>query len=394
MKLQTIKDIKIIKGKKILLRVDFNVPLKKDGTIQDDSRIKASIPTIEKLHKLGAKIIIISHLGRPKAEITEKLRLNNVAKRLEELTKIKIQKTNTILGKDVKTAVENIKEGEIILLENIRFRAEEKKCEENFTKELSELGEIFINDAFGTAHRKHASTWGLSQYLPSYAGLLMEKEINALSPLIEGEIEKPLTMIFGGAKIDTKIGVIENFLEKADHILIGGGLANTFLYAQGYEVGESLCEKDQKNTALSILKQCEKEKIQIPTDIISAKEISENTESYTRNIKETQKNEKILDIGPQTTENFSKIIKNSKTIIWNGPLGLYEFKAFEQGSKSIAIAIAESSAKSIIGGGDTADCIKRFGINEENYTHISTGGGAAIEFLSNKKLAGIEALKR
>ncbi len=393
MKIKTIKEIPEIKGKKIFLRVDFNVPIK-DKKIQDDSRIKQSIPTIKYLQEKGAKLIIASHLGRPKGEIKEELRLDKVATRLSELMGISIKKLDEVISDNVRKEVENMKEGEIIVLENIRFKAEEETNDENFSKELAELVDIYVNDAFGTAHRKHASTFGIAKHLPAYGGLLIEKELEALSPLIEKEPARPLTMILGGAKIDTKIGVIRNFIDKVDYLLLGGGLANTFLYALGHDIGESLCEKDKVEVAKEIITEFEKQnaKLIFPTDVIVATELSNEADASELSIEDVSGDMKILDIGKDSTEKYCEIIKKSGTVIWNGPVGVYEFEPFKGGTEKIAKCIANNEANSIIGGGDTADAIKKLGFDEKSFTHISTGGGACIEFLEGKVLPGIQAI--
>ncbi len=396
MKIRTLKDISEIKGKKILLRVDFNVPLEENGEIRDDTRIKESLPTIEKLVEEGGKVIILSHLGRPKGKMDETLRLTKVAEHLEKLTGKQVKKSSEILGDETEKIISGMNEGDIAMLENIRFSPGEEECEPEFTKKLAGLGEIFINDAFGAAHRKHASTAGIADHLPAYAGLLMEKEITALSPLLSDKIEKPLTVIFGGAKIDTKIGIIKNFLGKADYFLVGGALANTFLAAAGYNVGESLYEKDKIGTARDIMLECEKKKEHfiLPHDVVCAEEISEDAETIDIPVEDVIGNMKILDIGKWTTEKYCNILEKSKTVIWNGPLGLSEHTPFQNGTKTIAEFLAKHDSTSIIGGGDTADAIKKLGIDESGFTHISTGGGACIEFLSGDKLPGIEALKK
>lgn len=395
MKIKTLNDIKELRGKKVLLRVDFNVPIDENGEIDDDTRITEAIPTIKFLQEKGAKTIIITHLGRPKGELKEEFRLTKIAKRLEKLLKFTVKKTDTVLGPDVKQAVEKMKDSEIIMLENIRSRPEEESCETKFTKELASLGEIFVMDAFGTAHRKHASTAGLADYLPAYAGLLMEKEITALSPLVEGEPTRPLTMIFGGAKIDTKIDVIKNFLEKADYFLMGGALANTFLAAAGYNVAESLYEEDKLEVAREIMMECEKhhEKFIIPHDVVCASDISETAETIDIPVEDVMGDMKILDIGKWTAEKYCNIIEKSGTVIWNGPLGLTEHKPFQNGTRTVANCLSQHQCNSIIGGGDTANAIHDLGISAEKFTHISTGGGAAIEFLSGHPLPGIEILK-
>lgn len=394
MKIRTLRNIKNLKGKKVLLRVDFNVPLKPNGVVQDDTRILEALPTIKYLRKKGAKIIILTHLGRPDGKIKKELRVTKIAKHLGKLLRTKVKKIDESLGKNVELAISKMKSGNILMLENIRFHKEEEECEANFTKKLSSLGEIFVNDAFGTAHRKHASTAGLADYLPAYAGLLMEKEIKALSPLVTGKIKHPLTMIFGGAKIDTKIGIIKNFLKKADYFLLGGALANTFLAAAGYNVGQSLYEKDKITVAQEIMLECEKkqEKFILPHDAIVASEISEKAQTKDIPIEDIEGDMRILDIGKWTTEKYENIIAKSKTVIWNGPLGLSEYKLFSKGTEKIAKYLAKSKCISIIGGGDTADALKRSKIPTKNFTHISTGGGACIEFLSGVMLPGIKVL--
>jgi phosphoglycerate kinase len=395
MKIRTLKDIPELKGKKVLLRVDYNVPLTDEGEVQDDTRIVQSLDTIRYLQEKGARIILVSHLGRPKGEIKEEFRLTKVAQYLSKLIDIPVQKADSVLGCAVEEIVNNLKDGEIAMLENIRFEPGEKKCDPDFCKKLADLADIYVSDAFGAAHRKHASTAGVAAHLPAYAGFLMEREIKALSPILNGEIKKPLTMIFGGAKIDTKIGVIQNFLDKADYFLMGGGLANTFLHAAGFNVAESLCEKDKLEIAQDIMMECEKneEKFVLPTDVVVASEIKEGAVSLDLPRADVMGDMKILDIGRLSAENFKEIISKSGTVIWNGPLGLYEMSPYEQGSKIVAEAIANSDCTSILGGGDTIDCIKRLNIPQDSYTHISTGGGACVEFLSGEKLPGIEILK-
>ncbi|PIZ76170.1 phosphoglycerate kinase [Candidatus Peregrinibacteria bacterium CG_4_10_14_0_2_um_filter_38_24] len=397
MDIRTLKDIETLEDKKVLLRVDFNVPINKTtGEIEDDTRIAESLPTIKFLSGKEAKIIIMSHLGRPDGEIQDGLRLTKIGEHLSKLLNKPVKKLNEVLSENVKAETEKMQNGEIILLENMRFRKEEEECEPNFTKELASLGEIFVNDAFGTAHRKHASTTGLADFLPAYAGLLMEKEITELSKVLEETPAKPITMIFGGAKIDTKIGIIQHFLDKADYFLIGGGLANTFLFAKSINIGDSLCEKDKVDIAKQIIEKLNSRKnaLNLPTDVVVAKELSNETQAQEVAIGSLPEGMKILDIGSKTAEHFSEIIKKSSTVIWNGPVGVYEFKPFMNGTKQVAQAIAESECVSIIGGGDTADAIKKLGIAQKKFTHISTGGGACIEFLSGDKLPGIEILRK
>lgn len=395
MKIRTLKQIKKLKGKKVLLRVDFNVPTDKKGKITDSARIEEAIPTIQYLKKQKAKIIIISHFGRPDGKIIKELRMDNIAKKLAKLLKSPVKKLDEILGKSTESVIEKMKDGQIVMLENIRFDSGEEKCDKEFTKKLAALGEIFVNDAFGTAHRRHSSTAGLADYLPAYAGFLMEKEIKGLSKVLNEKPKRPLTMIFGGAKIDTKIGIIKQFLKKADYFLIGGGLANTFLHAAGYNVGNSLYEKDKVDLAREIMLSSEKnkERFILPHDVVVADEISENAKILNLPIQDVIGSMRILDIGRWSIERFNEIISKSKTIIWNGPVGLSEYKKFSNGTRQIAKNIAKSKGYSVIGGGDTAEAIKRMGLDESDFSLVSTGGGACLEFLSGEKLPGIECLK-
>jgi phosphoglycerate kinase len=394
MEIRTIKEIPEIKGKKIIIRVDFNVPLGKDGKIEDDTRIVEALETIKFLRDKGGKLIIMTHLGRPDGKVKEELRVTKIAKHLERLLKSPVKKLDEVIGKEVSEEIEKLKKGEIIMLENLRFKKEEEKNDKNFAKELASLADIYVNDAFGTAHRAHASTAGIAEFIPAYGGLLIEKEMKALSPLINQEPARPLTMIFGGAKIDTKIGVIRQFIDKADYVLIGGALANTFLYAAGYNIGESLCEKDKKEVAQDIMLEFEEhqEKFILPHDVVVASEISDEAETLDLPIQDVMGDMKIGDIGKLTVEKYCRIIKASKTIIWNGPMGVYEYEPFENGTLEIADCIANHKCESIIGGGDTADAMNKLGFKPENFTHISTGGGACIEFLEGKVLPGIKAL--
>lgn len=393
MQIKTLNDITEIKNKKILLRVDFNVPLAKDGKIQDDTRIRESLPTINFLSEKGAKLIIITHIGRPKGT-DESLRTKILANRLSELLNKEVKNTNQILGNEVKDEINKLNEGEILILENIRFDAREEQNDDEFTKELAELGDIYVNDAFGTAHRAHASTAGLAKYLPAYGGLLMEKEIENLSPIVEGNFKKPLAIICGGSKIDTKIGIIKNFLHKADYFLIGGGLANTFIKAAGYNVGNSLYEEDKLELAREIMLEAEKyqERIVLPKDTIVATDISENAETINIAIEDIEGDMKILDVGKWSVERFCDYIKKSGTVIWNGPLGVSEYTPFRRASAEIANCMKDHPGITVIGGGDTIDCINRCQIPLESFTHVSTGGGASIEFLAGQKLPGIEVL--
>lgn len=391
--LRTLSQIKNIKGKHVLLRVDFNVPIDKRG-VTDDTRIRETLPTIKFLLKKNAKVIVITHLGRPEGKVVDALKLDCVAERLQKLLGKKVHKLHNCIGKPVESAIKKMKTGEVILLENIRFHPEEEKCEAQFTKELANLGDIFVNDAFAACHRAHSSTAGIAKYLPSYAGFLVEREIKNLSPLLK-DMKKPLTLIIGGAKAGTKIGLLKTFFGRADTILIGGALANTFLAAQGYDIGKSLYEKDKIETARELLMLAEKrkQKIVLPVDVIVADVVTEYAKTVDLPIEDVEGDMKILDIGKKTREIFTEAILKSKTVIWNGPVGLYEFTPFSSGTKSIAHALAISKkVKSYLGGGDTIDALSRSKISRKKFTFVSTGGGAMLEFLEGKKLPGIEAL--
>jgi len=395
MNLQTLQDAKV-EGKTVLLRVDYNVPLE-DGEIANDTRIKESLPTIQYLLKEGAKIIIMSHLGRPKGEIREDLRLTPVAERLAALIKHPVIKVNNCIGEEVEKAVDAMNIGDILMLENTRFHPEEKKNDFMFSKTLASYADIFVSDAFGTVHRAHASTVGVAEHIPAYAGFLIEREIKALSPLLHNP-EKPLVLVMGGAKIDTKIGVMKNYLDKADKILVGGGIANTFIKARGFDVGKSLCQGDKLEVAQGILLETQKEgadcEIVIPEDVIVADKISDDAITADAKLTGIEGEMMILDIGNESLSKFLNILDEAKTVIWNGPLGLYEKEPFENGTRKVAEKIANINAKTYLGGGDTIDAINRFGQTKESFTHVSTGGGAMLEFLEGKELPGIQALMK
>ena len=382
-----------LKGKRVLLRVDFNVPLK-NGKVTEDTRIVQTLPTIKYLLKQKARIIICSHLGRPEGKIVESMRMKPAAVRMGKLLKkpVKILKEST--GPTVEKAATNLKPSEILFLENLRFHIGEEKNDPKLAKQLANLAEVYVSDSFATAHRAHASTAGVSKYLPSYAGFLTQHEVETLSSLVE-KPKRPLTIIIGGAKIDTKIGIIENFLKKADSFLIGGGLANTFLAAEGFNVGKSLYEANKITVAQDILMNAGKLGVEIvlPEDVIVADEIKENAATIDIPADDVIGEMKILDIGSRTIKNFAAIIKKSKTVIWNGPLGLSEMRPFSGGTKAIAQSLVSTKGvKSILGGGDTIEAVKRLGFKEKQFTFISTGGGAMLEFLEGKVLPGIEVL--
>ncbi|MBT4937239.1 phosphoglycerate kinase [Candidatus Peregrinibacteria bacterium] len=389
MQFHTLKGINL-KGKRVLLRSEFNVPLK-NGEITDDTRIKKSLPTIQYLISQGAKIIICAHLGRPKGQVVEELRLYPVAQRLSELLDHPVRKTNEIIGPEVKRVVDVLDEGDILLLENIRFAEGETKNDKEFAKELASMADVFVSDAFGVVHRSHASTVGVANYLPAYAGFLVEKEIQALSSVFENP-KKPVVIIVAGAKMETKVAVIENFLDIADSIIVGGGIANTFLAAQGHNVGSSLYEESEFECALRILNKDTEGKIFLPHDVVVAEELSEEAEAKNIVLDEMAETEKILDMGEVSVKEAVNIIKNAGTVIWNGPIGVYEFSPFSGGTQNIAQAMAETKADTIVGGGDSVDAIKKFGISEDQFTHLSTGGGASLEFLEGKELPGVKVL--
>lgn len=391
--LQAIRDTNLT-GKRVLLRVDFNVPLDDKSEILDDSRIAKAVPTIQFLRDAGAKTIIISHLGRPEGKPVDTLRLTPIATHLEKLLQSPVKKLNESIGPEVEKSVLEMLNGDIIMLENIRFVPGEEANDPQLASALAKLGDIFVNDGFGVSHRAHASTYGVGTILPAYAGFLIEKEIKAMSPLLHNP-SQPLVLIMGGAKIKDKIGIIENFIPKATHILIGGGLANTFLAAQGLPVGQSLYEKDKLEIANTILaKALSPNQIILPSDLTTAQEISNTAQTQTKSPQDVRLEEKILDIGPQTSETFSKIIETANSILWNGPLGLTEFTPFQNGTRAVAQAVSDSKAFSVIGGGDTAEVLTTLGFAESKFSHVSTGGGASLEFLSGKELPGIAILYR
>ncbi len=384
-----------LKGKKVFLRVDFNVPLKEDGNVSDNTRILKALPTIEYLLEEGAAVVIASHLGRPKGKVVDALRLTGVAKELEKLLNRPVKKMNDCIGEDVAKAKEELQSGEILMLENLRFHLDETDNIMNFAKELAQHCDFFVEDAFGCVHRAHASTQGIAHFLPAYAGLLVKNEVGALKAVFQNP-HKPLVMIMGGAKIDTKIGVVRNFLHKADTFLIGGGLGNTFLNAKGFNVGESLCEHDKASLAQDIMLEAEKynERIVLPHDVKVASEAREDAEVIDLPIQDVEGDMKIFDLGKITTQRFVDIIEYAGTVIWNGPLGLFEMKPFEDGTRVVAEAVAKTKATTIIGGGDTLEALARFGVSEKDFDHVSTGGGAMLEFLEGKVLPGLAVLSR
>lgn len=390
---KTIEDIDV-KGKKVLARCDFNVPLK-DGEITNDKRIVAALPTIKYLMEHGAKVILCSHLGRPKGEYKPEFSLAPVAKRLSEYlgVEVKLAEDAEVVGPNAKAMAAELKDGEVMLLENVRYRAEETKNEENFSKELASLADIFVNDAFGTAHRAHCSTTGVASYLPAVCGYLIQKEIKFMGGALANP-KRPLVAILGGAKVSDKIGVIENLIDKCDTIIIGGGMAYTFMKYLGHNIGTSLLEADWVEKAGEMMKKAEDKgvKFLIPVDNKVGKEYDENTEAKVVSSDDIPDGWMGLDIGPKTQEVFADAIKGAGTVIWNGPMGVSEWDNFAAGTISVAKAVADSGAISIIGGGDSVAAVTKLGFADK-MSHISTGGGASLEFLEGKDLPGICALQ-
>ena len=390
---KTIEDIDV-KGKKVLARCDFNVPLK-DGEITNDKRIVAALPTIKYLMEHGAKVILCSHLGRPKGEYKPEFSLAPVAKRLSEYlgVEVKLAEDAEVVGPNAKAMAAELKDGEVMLLENVRYRAEETKNEENFSKELASLADIFVNDAFGTAHRAHCSTTGVAAYLPAVCGYLIQKEIKFMGGALANP-KRPLVAILGGAKVSDKIGVIENLIDKCDTLIIGGGMAYTFMKYLGHNIGTSLLEADWVEKAGEMMKKAEDKgvKFLIPVDNKVGKEYDEHTEAKVVSSDDIPDGWMGLDIGPKTQEVFANAIKGAGTVIWNGPMGVSEWDNFAAGTISVAKAVADSGAISIIGGGDSVAAVTKLGFADK-MSHISTGGGASLEFLEGKDLPGICALQ-
>ena len=389
---KTVRDIDL-KGKKVFVRCDFNVPMDENQNITDNRRIVAALPTIKYLIEQNCKIILASHLGRPKGEFKPEFSLAPVAKELSRLLGQEVLMAKDVIGESAKTLAANLKEGQVMLLENVRFHREETDNDPEFAKELASMAEVFVNDAFGTAHRAHASTEGISHYLPSVSGFLIEKELKFLGDALNNP-ERPFVAILGGAKVSDKIGVIDSLLEKVDTLMIGGGMAYTFFKAQGYEVGNSLCEPDKCDLALSLMNKAKEKgvKFLLPIDTKIGKEFKPDTESKTVAWTEIPEGWEGFDIGEKTIEMFKDELKSAKTVVWNGPLGLFEFDQFAIGTNAIAHALAELDATTIIGGGDSAAAVEKAGLADK-MTHISTGGGASLEFLEGKKLPGIECLQ-
>ena len=392
MEKKTVRDIEI-KDKRVLLRVDFNVPLgKSTGKITDDSRIRGAIPTIQYLIDQGAKAILCSHLGRPKGKVSEELRLSLVGERLSQLLGKPVKCTPDCIGTVVERPVSEMKSGDVLLLENLRFHPEEEKNDPEFARSLALLADVFVNDAFGTAHRAHASTVGIAGYLPAVAGFLMEKELEFLGKAM-ADPARPFAMLVGGAKVSDKIGLLENVLEKVNSLIIGGGMAHTFLKAQGYDVGSSPVEDDRLEFAWGLIEKAARRGVHLllPTDAVVARELSAESAHKTVSLTDVPEDWMILDIGPESVKSFGDELKGCKTIIWNGPMGVFEFAAFRRGTSAIAKLLVKLDATTIIGGGSTAEAIAELGLTDK-MTHVSTGGGASLRFLEGKPLPGVAAL--
>ena len=389
---KTVYDVDV-KGRKVLLRCDFNVPQNKEtGEITSDKRIVAALPTIRYLLDQGAAVIACSHLGKPKGEWKEKLSLAPVARRLSELLGREVIFARDVIGEDAKAKASALKGGEIMLLENLRFHIEEEKNDPAFARELASMAELYVSDAFGTVHRAHASTAGVAAFLPAVSGLLVARELDVMGKALDNP-RRPFVAVLGGAKVSDKIGVINNLLEKADTIIIGGGMAYTFIKAQGGEIGKSLLEADKTDYALEMIEKAKSKgvKLLLPTDTIAAKEFSADAEPVTVDSMKIPADMMGMDIGPETSKAFCAAVKGAGTIVWNGPMGVFEFPAFANGTKTMARALAESGAVTIIGGGDSAAAAEQLGFADK-ITHISTGGGASLEFLEGRELPGVACL--
>ena len=389
---KTIKDIDL-KGKKVLVRCDFNVPYDENRKITDNRRIVAALPTIKYLLENNCKVILCSHLGRPKGEVKPEFSLDIVAEELSKLLGKEVKLSKDVVGEDSQKLASELKEGEVMLLENVRFEAGEEKNDEELSKKFASLAEVFVNDAFGTAHRAHSSTTGVASYLPAVSGFLIEKELTFLGNALENP-ERPFVAILGGKKVSDKIGVINSLLEKVDTLMIGGAMAYTFFKSMGYSVGNSICEEDKLDLAKELMEKAKAKgvKFMLPVDTKVGKDFAPDTESQTVKYTEIPDGWEGFDIGQETIEMYSEELKKAKTVIWNGPVGLFEFEQFAIGTNAIANVLADVDCVKIIGGGDSAAAVEKAGLSEK-FTHVSTGGGASLEFLEGKKLPGIEALQ-
>ncbi|RSK28536.1 phosphoglycerate kinase [Bacillus sp. HMF5848] len=388
---KSIRDIDV-KGKRVFCRVDFNVPMQ-DGTVSDDTRIRAALPTIQHLMEQGAKVLLASHLGRPKGKVNEDMRLTAVAARLSELLGKSVVKTDEAFGPEVEAEIAKLAEGDVLLLENVRFYPGEEKNDPELAKQFAALADVYVNDAFGAAHRAHATTAGIAEHLPAVAGFLMEKELEVLGKALSNP-ERPFTAIIGGAKVKDKIGVIDNLLEKVDNLIIGGGLAYTFVKAQGHEIGQSLLEEDKIELAKEFMAKAKEKGVNfvMPVDAVVADAFSNEANKKVVNIDEIPADWQALDLGPKSVEIYADVIKSSKLVIWNGPMGVFEMESYANGTIGVAKALAEATdTYSVIGGGDSAAAVEKFNLADK-MDHISTGGGASLEFMEGKVLPGVAAL--
>lgn len=394
---RSVRDLGDIRGKKALVRVDMNVPFDENRNVTDDTRIRAILPTVEFLKEKGAKVILVAHLGRPKGEFKPEFNLDPVAKRLSELLGSNVMKLNDCIGEEVKAKLNELKDGDVALLENIRFYKEETDNDPEFAKKLADLADFYVNDAFGAAHRAHASTEGVAKYLsPAVSGLLMEKELSALGNLLENP-QRPFVAIVGGSKVSTKIGVLENLLDKVDTLILGGGMTYTFMKSRGFSIGNSICEDDKLEIARELTKKAEEKgvKLVIGKDTLIADKFA--NDANTKNVPSTEIPDgwEGVDAGTETIKEFGEEILKSKTILWNGPVGVFEIDKFTNGTKAVAEFVAEATkngAKSVLGGGDTVAAIEKYGMDRNSFSHISTGGGASLEFIEGKILPGVAAL--
>ncbi|MDR5683447.1 MAG: phosphoglycerate kinase [Armatimonadota bacterium] len=389
---KTVRDVDV-RGRRVLVRVDFNVPLDDRGTITDDRRIREALPTIRHLLDAGAAVILMSHLGRPKGKVVESLRLRPVGRRLAELLGRSVATLGDCVGEEVEGAVARMEPGDVVLLENLRFHPEEEANDPKFAARLARLGDLYVNDAFGTAHRAHASTVGVARYLPAVAGLLMDKEIRFLSRVLESP-DRPLVAVLGGKKVSDKIGVVRNLLTLADSVLIGGGMAYTFLRAQGHRVGASLLEEDRVALAAELLEQAQRSGVELllPSDVVVADRLAPEARTQVVSADAIPDGWIGLDIGPQTARRFAQIVRGAGLVVWNGPMGVFEMQPFAAGTRAIAEAVAECGGTVIVGGGDSAAALEQFGL-ADRVDHISTGGGASLEFLEGRQLPGIAVLQ-
>lgn len=388
----TVEDIDVA-GKKVLVRVDFNVPINTDGTIGDDSRVQACLPTIKYLMEHHARIILCSHFGRPEGKVVEYLRLAPIAERLSELLSKPVEALRDCIGPEVKSAIDKLTNGEVVLLENLRFHPEEEANDTNFAQALAELADIYVNDAFGASHRAHASVVGIAKFLPAVSGFLMEKELSFLSGALENP-KRPFAAVVGGAKLSGKLGVLENIIRKVDILLIGGGMAATFIKSQGYGIGASMFESDKLDYVKKLIAKAESSKIRLllPQDFLVTQKLEAGSDTRTVPVTEIPDAWLIADIGPKTIKVFSAELRNCRTVIWNGPMGVYEIPQFAKGTHSIAQVLAETEATTVVGGGSTAEVVVEMGLADK-ISHVSTGGGASLEFIEGKILPGVAALQ-